>query len=87
MGWAEDRREELLLRKEEQRLGGATSLERQTRAHGPVQLVEAGDRKMLDAVAELVLLLKLIAALICVLCVVIAMKKLIAAHNLCSKCW
>ena len=41
VGWAEDRREELLLRKEEQRLAGATSAVKQVQAQDRVQV----DRK------------------------------------------
>ena len=43
LGWAEDRREELLLRKEEKRLAGATSAVKQVQAQDRVQVVQAED--------------------------------------------
>jgi hypothetical protein len=60
IGWAEDRREELVLKKEEQR---------RTQDHGQEhQLI-----RMLDAFGEIVLLLKMVVVLMGVMCGMIAL--------------
>ena len=75
LGFTEERREELLVRKEEQRLAGTASSVRKVQGPKLVRGVQAEEQKMLDAVTKMVVLLKLIAVLLSVLCVLIAVKK------------
>ena len=75
LAWADERREQLLIRQEERRLPGATSAVQQMPTQAQVQVLQAEDDKMIKAVSQLVFLLRCIVCVLCVLCVVLVVKK------------